>query len=209
MIAPRLFGQFSDSRSPGERSTRKKTLAFVEESGAHDGNRTRDLFLTKEVLYRLSYMGIVSVLVPHACEPRNWSGKRDSNPRPRAWKARALPTELFPLLRARPYIGGEGRIRTSEGISRQIYSLIPLATREPLQASSPTGPSRWRESNSQPTDYKSVALPLSYIGTELKACFYSAAGSKSRKERRNSVWIDYDAISTGSETLRDPKLHPR
>jgi hypothetical protein len=28
--------------------------------------------------------------------------------------------------------GGEGRIRTSEGVCRQIYSLIPLATREPL-----------------------------------------------------------------------------
>jgi hypothetical protein len=27
-------------------------------SKAHDGIRTRDLFLTKEVLYRLSYMGI-------------------------------------------------------------------------------------------------------------------------------------------------------
>ena len=26
-----------------------------------------------------------------------WSGKRDSNPRPSAWKADALPTELFPL----------------------------------------------------------------------------------------------------------------
>jgi hypothetical protein len=26
------------------------------ESGAHDWNRTSDLFLTKEVLYRLSYM---------------------------------------------------------------------------------------------------------------------------------------------------------
>ena len=26
--------------------------------GAHDGIRTRDLFLTKEVLYQLSYMGI-------------------------------------------------------------------------------------------------------------------------------------------------------
>src|SRR5262249_5414532 len=25
-----------------------------------------------------------------------WSGKRDSNPRPSAWKADALPTELFP-----------------------------------------------------------------------------------------------------------------
>ena len=28
-----------------------------DEIEAHDGNRTRDLFLTKEVLYRLSYMG--------------------------------------------------------------------------------------------------------------------------------------------------------
>jgi hypothetical protein len=25
-----------------------------------------------------------------------WSGKRDSNPRPRPWQGRALPTELFP-----------------------------------------------------------------------------------------------------------------
>jgi hypothetical protein len=31
---------------------------------AHDGNRTRDLFLTKEVLYRLSYMGVVVVALP-------------------------------------------------------------------------------------------------------------------------------------------------
>jgi hypothetical protein len=28
--------------------------------------------------------------------------------------------------------GGEGRIRTSEALRRQIYSLLPLATREPL-----------------------------------------------------------------------------
>ena len=28
----------------------------------------------------------------------NWSGKRDSNPRPSAWEADALPTELFPLV---------------------------------------------------------------------------------------------------------------
>ncbi len=31
--------------------------------------------------------------------------------------------------------GGEGRIRTSEGIRRQIYSLFPLAAREPLRFS--------------------------------------------------------------------------
>ena len=28
--------------------------------------------------------------------------------------------------------GGGGRIRTYEGVRRQIYSLLPLATREPL-----------------------------------------------------------------------------
>ena len=39
-----------------------------------------DLFLTKEVLYLLSYVGPVIF----------WSGKRDSNPRPSAWKADAL-----------------------------------------------------------------------------------------------------------------------
>ena len=30
------------------------------------------------------------------------------------------------------YTGGGGRIRTYEGVSRQIYSLFPLAAREPL-----------------------------------------------------------------------------
>ena len=33
-------------------------LGNVQTWKAHDGIRTRDLFLTKEVLYRLSYMGI-------------------------------------------------------------------------------------------------------------------------------------------------------
>ena len=31
------------------------------------------------------------------------------------------------------FYGGEGRIRTFEGICRQIYSLLPLAARAPLQ----------------------------------------------------------------------------
>ena len=39
--------------------------------GAHDGIRTRDLFLTKEVLYRLSYMGIRC-----AAQPESFSEKR-------------------------------------------------------------------------------------------------------------------------------------
>src|SRR6185369_13795105 len=34
--------------------------------------------------------------LPLAIKKQKWSGKRDSNPRPQAWKACALPTELFP-----------------------------------------------------------------------------------------------------------------
>src|SRR5262249_26493277 len=104
---------------------------------AHDGNRTHDLFLTKEVLCRLSYVGIfinrLSGAVPPSRVERNvsflletsgtlanqflkrlapktriWSGKRDSNQRPRAWKARALPTELFPLCYGGPRVWWRG-----------------------------------------------------------------------------------------------------
>jgi hypothetical protein len=75
--------------------------------------------------------------------------------------------------------GGEGRIRTSEGDSRQIYSLFPLTAREPLRrlvirfraaGSNPNPqlaaenrklPWSWRwDSNPQPADYKSAALPI-------------------------------------------------
>ncbi len=64
----------------------------------------------------------------------DWSGKRDSNPRPRAWKARALPTELFPH---DMFFGGEGRIRTFEGIAGRftVCSLWPLGN---LSSFSPT-----------------------------------------------------------------------
>ena len=37
--------------------------------------------------------------------PRGWSGRRDSNPRPLAWKANALPTELLPQKLS---VGGDG-----------------------------------------------------------------------------------------------------
>ena len=41
--------------------------------------------------------------------------------------------------------------------SRQIYSLLPLATREPTHINLWTW---WSESNQQPADYKSAALPI-------------------------------------------------
>ena len=85
--------------------------------------------------------------------------------------------------------GGQGRIRTFEGVSRQIYSLFHLTALVPAQnfnaekgpvlllaIASKTGSyflSRfflagqkvwsWRkESNLQPMVYKTIALPLSY-----------------------------------------------
>src|SRR2546427_9212280 len=78
---------------------------------ARDRNRTGDLVLTKDALYRLSYASI--------------SGRRGSNPRPSAWKADALPTELRPRARR----SGGGRIRTFVGCRRQIYSLDRKSTR--------------------------------------------------------------------------------
>ncbi len=59
--------------------------------GAGNETRTRDPDLGKVVLYQLSYsrLGMVTF--------KFWSGKRDSNSRPRPWQGRALPTELFPL----------------------------------------------------------------------------------------------------------------
>ena len=71
---------------------------YFQLSRAHDQDRTGDLVLTKDALYRLSYVGW------------DWSGRRDSNPRPIAWKAMTLPTELLPL--SIKNNGGEGRIRT-------------------------------------------------------------------------------------------------
>jgi hypothetical protein len=46
--------------------------------GAHEWNRTIDLLLTKEVLYRLSY---VSDALPVTAAGNQWSGRRESNPR--------------------------------------------------------------------------------------------------------------------------------
>jgi hypothetical protein len=60
-----------------------------------------NLFLTKEALYRLSYVGGKLVTDSLKTLKNNlifiWSGRRDSNSRHPAWKAEALPAELLPL----------------------------------------------------------------------------------------------------------------
>src|SRR5215216_127959 len=49
---------------------------------------------------------------PESQSAKNWSGRRDSNSRPSAWKADALPTELHP---PKKFPGAGGRIRTYVG----------------------------------------------------------------------------------------------
>ena len=54
--------------------------------------------------------------------PFKWSGRRDSNPRPSAWKADALPTELRPRTN---WCGGD-RIRTYSGIANR-FTVCPVS----------------------------------------------------------------------------------
>src|SRR2546430_2820828 len=95
---------------------------------------------------------------PRVASPSLWSGRRESNPRPRAWKARALPPELLPRLEWR---GEDSNLRRHTPADLQSAPFGHLGT-SPHMASRRA--SRWSESNRRPADYKSAALPLSYIG---------------------------------------------
>ena len=60
---------------------------------------------------------------------KNKSWWTDSNPRPADYKSAALPTELHQQIKyLRKWAGMDSNHRSHR---RQIYSLIPLATREP------------------------------------------------------------------------------
>jgi hypothetical protein len=134
---------------------------------AHDGNRTHDLFLTKEVLCRLSYVGKSLIYSPPS-QPQSigWSGKRGSNPRPRAWKARALPTELFPLAnRIINDLLGTWRQPTRE--LRRFQKLSPAFSVGfycPYRLSSPTAFSWWRGEDSNLRRHKPADLQSAPFG---------------------------------------------
>src|SRR5690606_8971180 len=105
-----------------------------------------------------------------------WSGRRDSNPRHSAWEADALPTELLPRTgnaSTFPKVSGAATARVwwvgldsnQRRHSQRIYSPSPLTTRAPTQAPRffAAGVRAWShpsESNRQPSDYKSDALPI-------------------------------------------------
>ena len=79
-----------------------------------------------------------------------------------AWKAVVIAIIPYPL---RMVVGGGFE---PPKLARQIYSLIPLATREPHLMFFNRNWCRHEESNPGPTDYKSVALPSELY--RLNAC---------------------------------------
>ena len=103
-------------------------------SRAHNRDRTGDLILTKDVLYRLSY---VSDHLLHLHRPRAGDGTRTRDIKLGRLALYQLSysrtshnvhhTRPRPCYTCQTNSGG-GRIRTFEGLRRQIYSLISLAT---------------------------------------------------------------------------------
>ena len=91
------------------------------------------------MLCRLSYVGIFT-------EHRNihgaGNGARTRDPELGRLALYQLSYSRFMMPRS-SVLGGEGRIRTSEGVRRQIYSLLPLAAREPL----PPAPATFRHAS--------------------------------------------------------------
>ena len=87
-----------------------------------------------------------------------WSGKRDSNSRPRPWQGRALPTELFPLRFA-------NRVFVT---TRHNQSELCFCSR--CSENSAWRLSGKRDSNSRPRPWQGRALP-----TELFPLFNCAA----------------------------------
>ena len=102
--------------------------------GAIDRDWTGDLILTKDTLYRLSYNSInrwrykyrPTLFLKFGSGGRTWT-----------YDLRVMSPTSYQLLHP-AMIGGGGRIRTFEGKRRQIYSLLPLATREPHHLLEPT-----------------------------------------------------------------------
>ena len=96
------------------------------------------------MLYQLSYMGSTSAADAQRTNVERVMG---IEPTSSAWKAEVLPLNYtradgalcrlhLTAARLPAPDGGGGRIRTFEGVSRQIYSLLPLAAWVPLRKTS-------------------------------------------------------------------------
>ena len=80
-----------------------------------------------------TYLGAGDGNRTHAISLEGWGSTIELHP-PMTPICRPSPTQV--LITSDP-VGGGGRIRTFEGVSRQIYSLLPLAAWVPLRENEP------------------------------------------------------------------------
>ena len=118
------------------------------------------------------------------------SGRRDSNPRPSAWKANALSTELLPQI-----CGGQGWIRTTEGVSQQIYSLPHLATL--VLAQQYFKKSGRRGSNPRPSAWKANALSTELLPQKPKTFQVLRMWAKMDSNHRSRKTADLQSAPFG------------
>ena len=95
------------------------TLKPYALSGAHNRNRTDDLFLTKEVLYRLSYVGEAfsadpgfPTAAPSCIQAHDVERVVGIEPTSSAWKAEVLPLNYTRIPSHRVHAGIVGRQRS-------------------------------------------------------------------------------------------------
>ena len=101
------------------------------------------------------------------------SGRRGSNPRPTAWKAVALPTELLPHFNTSTpnlttppnysWARMDSNHRTRKRTDLQSVAVGHLATCPFTRGPLPPPLSQRRDSNPRPADYKSAALPTELL----------------------------------------------
>ena len=127
--------------------------------------------------------------IPYLVSSKLWSGRRDSNSRPSPWQGDALPLSHFRIA------GGRRWIRTIESSANGFtvrplwplgnpstslcvghYNTIPYIIQHHFLSFFPVLYWSWRrESNPQPADYKSAALPLSHASASASSIGRSRA----------------------------------
>ncbi len=140
----------------------------------------------------------------------NWSGRRDSNPRPSPWQGDALPTEPLPLdLRPTRMGGAESQIRTGDTaiFSRVLYQLsylgpmasglgCPSAFRRIARASDHLKAPRHGSAAGAPAHHCRPAM--AWASSAARGC--SPVSSRSRLIRSTmGGWVDMKSLERDSQ----------
>ncbi len=151
--------------------------------GAGNETRTRDPDLGKVVLYQLSYSR------NRMSSASDWSGKRDSNSRPRPWQGRALPTELFPHRNITyKFFGAGNETRTRDpDLGKVVLYQLSYSRNNLVVFRLADDWSGKRDSNSRPRPWQGRALPTELFPHRagLHQCYHQIFGAGNETRTRD------------------------